>query len=55
LFSESPDHQLASLHYPGAHNVLDHSLSRPKDDRKKNADAIEFRELDDGVSAMSIK
>ena len=28
-------------------NVLYHSLSRPKDDRKKNANAIEFGELGD--------
>ena len=36
-------------------NVLYHSLSRPKDDRKKNADAIEFCELGDGVSAIFTK
>jgi hypothetical protein len=36
-------------------SVLYHSLSRPKDDRKENADAIELCELVDGVSAMFIK
>jgi hypothetical protein len=39
----------------GNDNVLYHSLSRPKDDRKKNADAIEFCELGDGVSAIFTK
>src|SRR5690348_1038494 len=33
-------------------NVLYHSLSRLKDDRKKNADAIEFCEVDDAVSGI---
>ena len=36
-------------------NVLYHSLSRPKAYRKKNADAIEFCELGEAVSAMFIK
>jgi hypothetical protein len=35
--------------------ILYHSLSRPKDYRKKNSDAIEFCELGEAVSAMFIK
>jgi hypothetical protein len=33
-------------------SVLYHSLSGLKDDRKKKADAIEFCEVDDAVSAI---
>jgi hypothetical protein len=33
-------------------NVLYHSLSRPKEDRKKSADAIEFSDVGDGVLAI---